>query len=258
MTTWIDLNADLGEGGPADDELFALVTSANIACGVHAGDPHTMTRSLALAKAHGVAAGAHPGFADRDTMGRGPQDVTAEEVFALVAHQVGALQALAHAAGVNLRHVKAHGSLYHAAVSSQHMAHAVVAAARAVDPQLLMVGPPASHLQTEAAAAGTAFVAEAFLDRSYQDNGLLVPRTQPDALLAADPVAYATRAVSVALERRLKTRAGTWMPMPAHTLCVHGDTALACAAVRAAKHALREAGVTVRAPQAADLARAID
>lgn len=244
----IDLNADLGEGGPADAELFAVVSSANIACGLHAGDPATMARSLALCRQHGVVAGAHPGFADRTQFGRREHEATAEQVFALVLYQVAALHALAGAAAVPIRHVKAHGALYHLVARTRPTAEAFVSAVLRVG-KLAVVGPPGSTLQQEAQRAGLRFVAEAFLDRAYDDEGKLVPRGEPGAVISHASGAAAARALELALHQRVKTDSGRWMPVAAESLCVHGDTPGAIEAAREARRALEDAGVVVSAPK---------
>jgi UPF0271 protein len=227
----IDLNCDLGEGCPDDAELMPLITSANVACGFHAGDPETARTALESAAAQGVQVGAHPGFPDRVYFGRRELERGAREVFDDCVYQVGALAGLARAAGVLLRYVKPHGALYNMACRDDHYARPVVDAAALFG--LAVLGLPGSRL--EAACAGRcAFVAEGFADRRYLPDGSLVPRSRPDAFVT-DP-AEAVRQV----ERLVRDRG-------VRTLCVHGDNPQALAFVRALREALTRQGVTIRA-----------
>jgi UPF0271 protein len=227
----IDLNCDLGEGCLHDAELMALITSANIACGFHAGDPATARAALEAAARHGVQAGAHPGFADREHFGRRELTRTAQQVFDDCVYQVGALAGLARAAGLALRYVKPHGALYNMACRDAAYAGPVVDAAALFG--LAVMGLPGSRL--EAASAGRCpFVAEGFADRRYQPDGSLVPRTRPDAFVT-DP------AEAVRQAERLMREQGV------RTLCVHGDNPQALAFVRALREALTRQGIVIRA-----------
>jgi len=231
----IDLNADVGEGAGDDAALLALVTSANVACGFHAGDALTMQRTVEAAARSGVAVGAHPGYADRAGFGREPRAIPAEQVFAEVLYQVGALQALCRPLGVRLAHVKPHGALYNQAARDEVLALAIARAVAAASGDLVLVGLAASApLQRAAAAAGLRFAAEAFADRRYAEDGTLVPRSEPGSVLT-DPAAVAAQALAIA-------RAGR-----ADTLCLHGDTPGALDNARAVRAALRAAGFQVRA-----------
>lgn len=231
----IDLNADVGEGCGDDAALFALVTSANVGCGFHAGDPVTMRQTLVAAAQAGVAIGAHPGYADRAGFGREARQLPAPQVFAEVLYQVGALQALCRAEGVRLAHVKPHGALYNQAAQDDALALAIARAVAAASGDLVLVGLAGSAAMRRAAdAAGLRFAAEAFADRRYAPDGTLVSRSLPGAVLA-DPDAVAAQAVALA-------RAGT-----ADTLCLHGDTPGALANARAVRAALARAGIDVRA-----------
>lgn len=247
----IDLNADLGEEQPYDELLFPLITSANIACGLHAGNPSLMAHSLRLARKHGVAAGAHPGFADRATMGRGTTQMSPAEIFNLVVYQVGALKAIGDAIGVRLHHMKPHGSLYNLAATSGQVADAVVTATRSVCDSYAVMGAPGSCLQAAAERHQRRFVAEAFLDRHYADDGTLVPRSHPQALLGGGPTAVAARAVELALAQKVQALSGAWLHVEARSLCVHGDTPDAVAAAHAVHQALRQAAVTLAPAHAA-------
>jgi UPF0271 protein len=226
----IDLNCDLGEGCPFDAELMPLITSANVACGFHAGDPATAHAALALAARHGVQVGAHPGFADREHFGRRELARTEAEVFDDCVYQVGALAGLASAVGRPLRYVKPHGALYNMACRDDAYARPVVAAAELFG--LAVMGLPDSRLQ--AVSAGRCpFVPEGFADRRYQPDGSLVPRTRPDAFVE-DPDEAVRQA-----EWLLRARG-------VRTLCVHGDNPQAVAFVRRLREALERQGIAVR------------
>jgi len=225
----LDLNCDLGEGCPCDAELMPLITSANVACGFHAGDAVTARRTLRLAAAHGVRVGAHPGYADRENFGRRELDLPAERILDECLYQIGALAALARAEGLTLRYVKPHGAIYNQACRDEAVARPVVEAA--VFFGLPLLGLPGSRL--EAVAAGRVpFVAEGFADRRYQPDGSLVPRSRPDAFVT-DPAEAAAQAVRL-LERGVRT------------LCVHGDNPQAVAFLRELRAALGRRGVVPR------------
>jgi UPF0271 protein len=227
----IDLNCDLGEGSPHDAELMALITSANVACGFHAGDPGTARAALEAAARHGVQVGAHPGFPDREHFGRRELTRTARQVFDDCVYQVGALTGLARAAALVLRYVKPHGALYNMACRDEVYARPVVDAAALFG--LAVMGLPRSRL--EAASAGRCpFVAEGFADRRYQPDGSLVPRSRPDAFVA-DPAEAVRQAERLVREQGVRT------------LCVHGDNPEALAFVRALREALTRQGITIRA-----------
>jgi 5-oxoprolinase (ATP-hydrolysing) subunit A len=227
----IDLNCDLGEGCPHDAELLALITSANIACGFHAGDPETARAALEAAARHSVRAGAHPGFPDREHFGRRELARTARQVFDDCVYQVGALAGLARAAGLALAYVKPHGALYNLACRDEAYARPVVDAAALFG--MAVMGLPASRL--EAACAGRCpFVAEGFADRRYEPDGSLVPRSRPDAFVT-------DTAEAVRQAERLVREQGV------RTLCVHGDNPEAVAFVRALREALTRRGAVIRA-----------
>jgi UPF0271 protein len=227
----IDLNCDLGEGCPHDAELMPLITTANIACGFHAGDPATAHATLLAAARHGVQVGAHPGFPDREHFGRRELVRSEVQIFEDCVYQIGALAGLARAVGLSLRHVKPHGALYNMACREDVYARPVVAAAELFGLRLL--GLPGSRL--EALSAGRCpFVAEGFADRRYLPDGSLVPRFRPDAFVT-DPAEAVRQA-----ERLLHDRG-------VRTLCVHGDNPKALAFVRALREELIRNGVTIRA-----------
>lgn len=226
----IDFNCDLGEGALHDAELLALITSANVACGFHAGDAGTAHATIRMAAELGVHVGAHPGFADREHFGRRELDLPESRIFSEVVYQVGALQGLARAVGVSLRHLKPHGALYNMACRDEAFARPVVAAAEVFD--LPVIGLPGSKLQT-LAVARCPFIPEGFADRRYTPEGTLVPRSRPDAMIHD-----ADEAVNQALTLIDKQKI--------QTLCVHGDTPEALAFVHALRAALAERSIEVR------------
>ncbi len=246
----IDLNADVGEGFGRwrvgdDDALLAVVTSANVACGFHAGDPPIMRRTCALAVEHGVRIGAHVGYRDLAGFGRRPIDVEPDVLGEEVAYQLGGLAACAARAGAAVAYVKPHGALYHRCSTEAATAEAIVEAVAGFDPGLAFVGPPGSIALSVAAAAGLDPVAEGFADRGYAADASLLPRSEPGAVLA--PGDAATQAVRIAAERRLRTRDGTAVSLDVRTLCVHGDTPDAAGLARAVRRGLEGAGVGIAA-----------
>ncbi|HEY9225191.1 MAG TPA: 5-oxoprolinase subunit PxpA, partial [Gemmatimonadaceae bacterium] len=227
MTARIDLNCDMGESFGAyrigaDDDVFPFITSANVACGFHGGDPTVMRTTLAKAKAHGVAVGAHPGFPDLIGFGRRNMDLTPDDVYDLVVYQVGALLGFAIAAGVELQHVKPHGALYNMAAAKRELAAAIARAVRDVDPQLLLFGLPGSHLISEAESAGLATAGEAFADRNYMRDGSLVSRRRPDAQVH-DADEAVRRAIRMVREGKVTSIDGDDISLKVDTICLHGD-----------------------------------
>lgn len=234
----IDMNADLGEGFGSDEALLQLVSSANIACGFHAGDPHTMQTTVRSCIAAGVAIGAHPGLPDRIGFGRRDMAITPAEAYDYVLYQVGALEAIVRAADGSLRHVKPHGALYHMAGRDAAIADAIARAVRAVDARLAIVAQAGSLLLGTAEAAGLRTVSEAFADRRYGADGLLVPRSEPMAVITdeGEAAAHAMKLASGAAGIR------------ADTICVHGDGAEAVKLAAAIRAALLAGGVKIAAP----------
>jgi 5-oxoprolinase (ATP-hydrolysing) subunit A len=243
----MDLNADLGEGFGVwrlgdDDALLGVVTSANVACGFHAGDPATMRRVCSRAAAAGVAVGAQVSYRDLAGFGRRFMDVDRAELTDDILYQLAALDGIARVAGTRVSYVKPHGALYNAAVSHEGHAQAVVDAVLAYDRRLPVLGLPGSVLLREAEAAGMRPVSEGFADRGYTPAGTLVPRTQPGALVH-DPVAVAARALRMAADGVVDAVDGTPVLMPVQSVCVHGDTPGAVALAGAVRTALAEAGL---------------
>lgn len=251
MKRTIDLNADLGEGAGSESELLALVSSANIACGFHAGDPGTISASILAAKKAGVAVGAHPSLADRENFGRRELPVTPGEVFALVVSQVGAFQAMAKSLGVRPNHVKPHGALYNMAARDSALAEAVTRAILAVDHTLFLFAPGESALARAAAALELQVAREVFADRNYLPDGALVPRTRPDAL-RHDAEEAAARVLRMLREHVVCAIDGSDIPVQADTVCLHGDTPEAVAFAVNLRAKLKAAGVSVAAPAAGE------
>ena len=249
-TRAIDLNSDVGESFGRwqlgdDDAVLALVTSANVACGFHAGDPSTLRRCCEVAARHGVTVGAQVGYRDLAGFGRRFLDAHPTELADDVTYQIGALSAMARSAGTTVAYVKPHGALYNAVVHHESQAQAVVDAVRAYDPDLLVLGLPGSELLARAEAAGLRTVREAFADRGYTPDGTLVPRSEPGALLE-DPDEVAHRVVRLVTEGVLTAVDGSEVVIEAESVCLHGDTPGAVAMAERVRFRLAEAGVTMR------------
>jgi 5-oxoprolinase (ATP-hydrolysing) subunit A len=253
--TWrepaVDLNSDLGEGygnwALGDDAaLLGIVTSANVACGFHAGDPATIDRTVRTATEHGVAIGAQVSYPDLVGFGRREIDVAPDDLTADVLYQIGALEAFARAADSRVRYVKPHGALYNRIARDPVQAAAVVEAIRRYDPALPLLTLPGSAAMQAAEEAGIKAVAEGFADRAYTKEGRLVSRREPGAVLH-DPERVAARAVVMATEGRVETADGGEVAVKVRSLCVHGDTPGAVELARAVRAALEEAGVTLEA-----------
>lgn len=237
----VDLNCDLGEGAGHDAELMPLITSANIACGAHAGDEATMRATVALAQKHGVAIGAHPGFADRANFGRRELPVSPDEVHALVLNQVRALRRLGP-----VRHVKPHGALYNMAARDLELARAVVDAIYETDPRLVLFGLAGSHLIAVAEACGLPVVSEVFADRTYQADGSLTPRSQPHAMVT-DENAAVGQVLRMVREGKVRATDGTDVAIKADTVCLHGDGAHPVGFALKLRRELTAAGVELKA-----------
>lgn len=248
----IDINCDMGESFGAytlglDEEVIKYITSANIACGYHAGDPLVMEQTIALAKEHGVSVGAHPGFPDLMGFGRRNIDATLPEIKGYTVYQIGALQAFAKAQGLKVAHVKPHGALYLMAVEDEKISEAVVEAIASVDKDLIFValaGSKGEKMTKIGEKVGLRVAYEAFADRAYTPDGTLVSRRQPGAVIK-DPDVVAQRALMMAQEGKVVAIDGKEIPFRPETLCVHGDTPGAVNLVRKIRQALTEAGVEV-------------
>lgn len=241
----IDLNADLGEGAGTDGDLLPYITSANVACGVHAGDLEIIRRTVALAQARGVGIGAHPSFPDREGFGRRAMTLPGDDLVETVAAQIEVVARVARDAGTQLQHVKPHGALYNQAAADHMLATAIGKAVRRVDASLIVMVLAGSPMVTVLRDLGLRVAPEAFVDRGYSPEGTLVPRTGPGALIT-DPAAAAQRAVLLATEHVVSTESGDTIRVEAATLCLHGDTPGAALLARAVRRALDQAGVKVQ------------
>ncbi len=242
----IDLNCDLGEGVGSDEAILPFITSANVACGLHAGTPTTMRRTVDAALRLGVAVGAHPGFPDPEHFGRRPLQFPPAEIRDLVLYQISALDGFVKGAG-RLSHVKAHGALYTMAAGDPSLADAIAQAVRAYDPALVLFGPAGSELARAAGRAGVAFAAEAFADRAYRRDATLVPRTEPGALI--DDVERAVaQGLRIVTAGTVRSTDGTDIPLEADTLCLHGDGAQAVPLARGLRQRLEATGVRITPP----------
>jgi UPF0271 protein len=248
---WMDINSDLGESeeslaNGSDFELMRYITSANVACGGHAGDERTMRETVRIAKQLNVAVGAHPGFPDRENFGRIESPMSSAEIEATVRDQIAALAEIAVPLGVRLVHCKPHGALYHAANKSAEVAAAIGRAVLESDEQLIMVGQAGSSTLTLWESMGLSCAAEAFADRAYEPDGILRKRTLPGALLD-DPNKAASQAVDIATRQVATATDGSDLKVIAETLCIHSDTPGSVAIARAVNEALKKAGVKVQA-----------
>lgn len=255
VATTIDINCDLGESFGAwqmgdDAALLAVVSSANIACGFHAGDPDIMRHTVATAVEHHVAIGAHVSLPDLQGFGRREMSVTPNEAYAMTLYQVGALYGFTQAAGARLHHVKPHGALYNMAARDMKLAEAIARAVRDFDPGLWLFGLAGSALPEAGRAIGLAVAAEAFADRGYRADGSLQPRREPGAVISESDQAIA-QAMAMAREGKVRAVDGSIVTLKADTLCVHGDGTHAVAFARNLRAALEAAGIAISAPHVA-------
>ncbi|HZP92923.1 MAG TPA: 5-oxoprolinase subunit PxpA [Burkholderiales bacterium] len=250
MTRSIDLNCDLGEDSTESGVLreagvLPSVSSVSVACGMHAGDPHLMRRTMQAAAAQGIAIGAHPSLADRQHFGRRELPVTPEQAYELVLYQIGAADAIARSVGVKLNHVKPHGALYNMAARDMALARAVCRAVRDFDPELALYGLSGSDLIRAGEAHGLTCLAEVFADRTYQPDGSLTPRSRPEALIEDE-----TQAVEQVLHMigtgRVRAVNGQEVPVRADTVCIHGDAPRAGTFAARLRESLERHGVQVR------------
>lgn len=246
----LNLNADLGESFGAwkmgdDAALLGIVGSASVACGFHAGDPLVMRRTLHAAKKAGVSVGAHPSFPDLQGFGRRPMHMASDELQAMIIYQIGALAGIARAEGSAVTHVKPHGALNNLACEDAALASRVVKAIKAYDPGLLLLAPAGSQLHLAGQHEGLRVASEVFADRAYTDEGHLVPRGQPGAILGETEqcVAHVLRMLDAG---GIVSQSGKHLPMAFHSICVHGDNAHAVAVARAVRHALLDAGCELK------------
>jgi UPF0271 protein len=249
----IDLNCDMGESFGvyrlgSDEEIMPWVTSVNIACGFHAGDPATMRDAVACALRHGTAIGAHPGLPDLQGFGRRTMKISAEDAYAICVYQIGALQAFASAEGARLQHVKPHGALYNMAAKDRKLAEAIAEAVYRVDPSLILFGPSGSELLDAGNRIGLRTASEVFADRTYQEDGSLTPRDRENAVIA-DVDAAVRQVIEIVTTGKVRTVTGALIPMQADTVCLHGDGAHAVLFAKTIHQALERAGIRLACPQ---------
>jgi UPF0271 protein len=245
----IDLNCDMGESFGrytlgCDADVMPLISSANIACGFHAGDPVVMNETVRLAVEHGVAIGAHPAFPDFAGFGRRKMHLSPSELHNAIIYQLGALQGFARIADAKLQHVKPHGALYTMAANDESMSQTIVEAIQTFDESLIVVGPAGSQFITMAGQAGLKVAGEVFADRAYEDDGTLVSRQRTEAVII-DSAAIVERVLRMVTEHNVTSVTGAEIPLKFETVCVHGDTPGAVEHVRRIASALRQAGITI-------------
>jgi UPF0271 protein len=245
MTLRVDLNCDLGEGCDNDAEVMKYISSANIACGGHAGDIETMRRTVELALKNDVAIGAHPGYADPENFGRIPVDLDKGKVIGLVIEQVAALQIVCDEFDARLTHVKPHGALYNQAAKNPELASALAEAVKAVDPKLILFGLASSHSITEAQRIGLRTASEVFADRTYKSDGSLTPRTEPNALIT-DTKTSLEQVLDMVKYGRVRSLDAIMVGIKPETICIHGDGAHTVAFAKAINRNLLENGIEIR------------
>ncbi len=243
---WIDLNCDMGEGLDNDALLMPFISSANIACGYHAGDPDTMKRTIGLALQNHVTIGAHPGFADKENFGRKEMDLSNELVYDMVLVQILMLQDLCHSFHTHLHHVKPHGALYNMAAKDPSLANTIVKAVKHADKNLILYGLSGSYLISEAKKLGLATASEVFADRSYQNDGSLTPRSQPGALIEDEKTSL-QQVMQMVKEQTATSINKKIIPISAETICIHGDGKHAVAFAKTIHQSLKENKIEIKA-----------
>lgn len=242
----IDINCDLGEGCDNDAELMKFISSANIACGYHAGDTDTMKRTVDLAIENGVAIGAHPSYPDRENFGRTAMEMSLKDICEIVTDQITALDIIVRSAGSKLKHLKPHGALYNQSAQEADLASSIAEAVRDVDNSLILFGLSGSSSINEAAKIGLRTASEVFADRTYQTNGSLTPRTDANALIHETETAI-TQVLDMIKYGRVRSTEAIMIPIVAETVCIHGDGENAVKFARAINSTLKENGVTITA-----------
>ncbi|TKI55661.1 LamB/YcsF family protein [Brevibacillus antibioticus] len=247
----VDLNCDMGESFGTyqlgnDQEILSYITSANVACGFHAGDPATMRKTVQMALEAGVAIGAHPGFADLVGFGRRNMEISPEEAYDLVVYQIGALQGFVRAEGGVMHHVKPHGALYNMAATRPTLAESIALAIYKVNPELVLYGLAGSELTRAGKKIGLLTAHEVFADRTYQQDGTLTPRSQPNAMIT-DQQQSLQQVIRMVSDGRVLTQQGVDIPIQADSICIHGDGAHALEFAQSIREALLGAGITIAA-----------
>ncbi|HQR91785.1 MAG: hypothetical protein B7Y15_06275 [Bacteroidetes bacterium 24-39-8] len=245
MTKKIDLNCDMGEGMDNDAKLMPLISSANIACGFHAGNDSIMRATVALAKLSGVSIGAHPGFADKENFGRTEMQLSSNELYQLIWDQLALMQTITQEASVAMHHVKPHGALYNMAARDASMAKVIAQAVKDFDVNLILYGLSGSYLISEAKALGLTTASEVFADRTYQDNGSLTPRSQPNALIH-DHASSLSQVLQMIQEQTVISVSGKIVDLSAETICIHGDGPNALSFAQQINTALQTASIKIQ------------
>ena len=247
----MDLNCDMGESFGNyeighDKDIFPFITSSNIACGFHAGDPVHMEKTISLAMSHGVQIGAHPGYPDLQGFGRRSMKIAADELTSILKYQIAAIKGVTESLGGRLIYVKPHGALYNDAVGDFDIAQAVMAAMHAIDDQLFLLGLAGSSMAEWAAEKSIPFVAEAFADRRYEDDGTLRSRSLPGSVLT-EPQKATEQVLNIVKQQKVSTYSGSDIPMAAQTICIHGDNPNAVAILRQIDLAFEKNGIQKKA-----------
>jgi UPF0271 protein len=235
----IDLNCDMGEGIGTDELIMPFLSSANIACGGHAGDEPMMRETILLAKKYQVAIGAHPSYPDRNNFGRIEMNLSETEIYDAVFQQIQLIRNIASKEGVQLHHVKPHGALYNTAAKNESASNAIVQAIADIDPTLRVYGLPLSIFEKVSIKNGLQFIGEGFADRTYTDDGSLTPRTSTDAMIT-DKATSIEQVINMALRQEVKTTSGKWINMPVKTICIHGDGEHAVSFAKSIHEALKQ------------------
>ena len=245
MTRQIDLNCDMGEGMDNDAKLMPFISSANIACGYHAGSDSIMRATVALAKQSGVSIGAHPGFADKENFGRTEMQLSETELYQLIWDQLALMQTITQEASVAMHHVKPHGALYNMAARDAVMARIICQAVKDFDAHLILYGLSGSYLISEAEALGLKTASEVFADRTYQDNGSLTPRSQPSAMIH-DQASSLAQVLQMIQKQTVVSVTGKTIPLSAETICIHGDGPNALSFAQEINAALHTASIKIQ------------
>lgn len=241
----VDLNCDLGEGCSNDAELMRLISSANIACGFHAGDEATMRRTVELALENNVAIGAHPGYKDKENFGRITMQMSAQEIREVITEQILSLKDVCDSLGASIKHVKPHGALYNQATKDRELAAAIVEAVSEIDSSLIFFGLSGSVMIEEAKHLGMRTASEVFADRTYQSDGTLTPRTEPNALIEDENLSL-TQVSDMVKYGRVRSVDAIMIPINAETICIHGDGPRAVEFASAIRNRLSENGIEIR------------
>jgi 5-oxoprolinase (ATP-hydrolysing) subunit A len=243
----VDLNCDMGEGTGNDEQLMPFISSANVACGFHAGDEETIKTTIQLAKEHGVAIGAHPSFYDRENFGRSNQTLPPEEVYKIVLQQIQLLQSFTSEANAKLHHVKPHGALYNMAAKNKSLAAAIVQAVKDSNPSLILYAPDKSEMIIQAEEAAIRTCCEVFADRTYQRDGSLTPRTQTNALIESVKESM-VQVWKMVKEQKVSTVGGGEISIHAETICIHGDGKHAVEFAKSLFKVLKDEGISIQSP----------